>query len=64
MQRTMPKDKLAAPPEVQGDDPSARLDYAFRSILTVPKEALRMEEKRLKNLRLRKRARDKAKKRK
>ena len=34
-------------PEPQGNTPMERLDWAFRRILKVPKEALLKEEKRI-----------------
>jgi len=40
----------------QEETPWARLDRAFRTVLTVPKQALLKEEAKLKRLRQRKRA--------
>ena len=44
------------PPDVEGNTPWERFDRAFRTVLTVPKEALLKEEARLKRLRDKKRA--------
>jgi hypothetical protein len=38
-------------PEPQGNTPMERLDWAFRRILTVPKDALLKKEKRIKQRR-------------
>ena len=54
--------KPAPTPSSQEETPSGRLDRAFRTALTVPKEALLKEEARLKKRRAKKRARKRAKK--
>ena len=55
--------KPAAAPKLPDDaTPWQRLDIAFRTALTIPKETLLKEEARLKKLRARKRARRRAKK--
>jgi hypothetical protein len=48
--------KLEEPPGVPSETPWTRLDRAFRTVITVPKERLLKEEARLKRLSQRKRA--------
>ena len=48
--------KTKPAPQIPGETPWENLDRAFRTILTIPKEALLKEETRLKKLRAGKRA--------
>jgi hypothetical protein len=49
--------KLPSPPDIpEGGTPWQRLDFAFRKVLTVPKEALLKEEAKEKRAREKKRA--------